>query len=998
MKPVISIFKLPVLTELRQDICSGSLQLLCSVLRSSLSLCVAFLVFGTVAAQAIPAMPTNPSPGTTGSPGTTLSGNSVTLSWGAVSGATYYSLGVRDIASGNLVVNTTTTATSYSTSLTAGKQYRWNVAAVNSAGSSAYTTPLYFQTPTPVAKPVTPTSLSPGLTSSPGTTLSGNSVTLSWGAVSGATYYSLGVVDVATGNLVVAADPTTTSYSVTLSPNKQYRWNVAAGNSAGLSTYTTVLYFRTPAPVVVPTTPTSPSPGLTSSPGTTLSGNSVTLSWGAVSGATYYSLGLVDVATGAFVVNGTTTATSYTASLTAGKTYRWNVAAGNSTGLSPYTTVLYFQTPSSTTASPTFNPVGGNYTSAQSVTITSATIGATIYYTLNGVDPTSSSTVYTGPVTISSTTTLKAKAVKSGMTDSSVTSGTYTITVPSGPANNNFANRASISSAGGTVTGSNVNATKESGEPIIYYTSERGGKSVWWSWTPSVSGSAVINTLGSSFDTLLAVYTGSSVAGLTLVPNGSNDDYSGNTSQVTINVTAGTTYQIAVDGWNGASGNITLTVTAPTTPMATVASPTFNPVGGNYTSAQSVTITSVTSGATIRYTVNGIDPTSSSTVYTGPVTISSTTTLKAKAFKIGMNDSTVAIGSYTIMTPVVLLLHGMNSDETTWKDFIGDTSYGSIIAPVIYAGVVQSSQQPVADTKGVRYYLVKFGAYDKDHGRIGLEPDCVSTSSKGDSGDFSSFSGQYSHAKEIKDAITNILSQFPSAKILLVGHSRGGIDARAFLQDTSYTTERNAVIGLLTVGTPHLGSPLGRIYGFLNAHPRSSWNTSDWKLVDELRGAAMSGSYSYPKSIDVRRPTIDDLAIGSSPLTQLSNGIVNLPASFKYGTLQFNGARLGLLADYGNWGNVDIFVNSSVTDPTKWFTKFTFDAITSLASNSICQSAPRSNFAGDGIVPFSSQTFSGSGITVTSFTNTQGVILHTGEPANKTDIRSAMKSLVNWWN
>ena len=74
----------------------------------------------------------------------------MTLSWGAVSGATYYELGVRDIATGELVVDTTTTSASYTTTLTAGKQYRWNVAAGNAAGLSSYTTPRYFQTPSDV--------------------------------------------------------------------------------------------------------------------------------------------------------------------------------------------------------------------------------------------------------------------------------------------------------------------------------------------------------------------------------------------------------------------------------------------------------------------------------------------------------------------------------------------------------------------------------------------------------------------------------------------------------------------------------------------------------------------------------------------------------------------------------------------------------------------------------------------------------------------------------
>jgi len=131
----------------------------------------------------------------------------------------------------------------------------------------------------------------------------------------------------------------------------------------------------------------------------------------------------------------------------------------------------------------------------------------------------------------------------------------------SGPANDNFASRTAIASSGGTVSGSNVNATKETGEPN--HAGNTGGRSVWWTWTPSVSGSATIRTAGSNFDTTLAVYTGGSVSSLTLVPNGSNDDYNGAQSQVTINVVAGTAYQIAVDGYNGASGSITLQVVPP---------------------------------------------------------------------------------------------------------------------------------------------------------------------------------------------------------------------------------------------------------------------------------------------------------------------------------------------------------------------------------------------------------------------------------------------------
>jgi len=80
-----------------------------------------------------------------------------------------------------------------------------------------------------------------------------------------------------------------------------------------------------------------------------------------------------------------------------------------------------------TAAAPTFSPAGGTYIEAQSVTISSATEGATIYYTLDGSTPTTSSTKYTGPITISENKTLKAIATSSGMNNSAVNSADYII-------------------------------------------------------------------------------------------------------------------------------------------------------------------------------------------------------------------------------------------------------------------------------------------------------------------------------------------------------------------------------------------------------------------------------------------------------------------------------------------------------------------------------------------------------------------------------------------
>jgi chitodextrinase len=78
------------------------------------------------------------------------------------------------------------------------------------------------------------------------------------------------------------------------------------------------------------------------------------------------------------------------------------------------------------------------------------------------------------------------------------------------------------------------------------------------------------------------------------------------------------------------------------------AAPTFSPLPGSYTSTQSVTISDSTSGGTIYYTTDGTVPTTASTVYTMPISVSSTETINAMAAAPGLNNSTVAGGSYTI--------------------------------------------------------------------------------------------------------------------------------------------------------------------------------------------------------------------------------------------------------------------------------------------------------------------------------------------------------------
>jgi hypothetical protein len=122
-----------------------------------------------------------------------------------------------------------------------------------------------------------------------------------------------------------------------------------------------------------------------------------------------------------------------------------------------------------------------------------------------------------------------------------------------------FAARRYIPGGGGHILGSTTTATKEPGEPA--HAGNTGGKSLWFNWQAPMNANVTIDTLGSSFDTVLAVYTGSSLTNLTLV--GSDDDGGeiNLNSRLTFAAQAGVNYLVAVDGYNGASGGVALNIT-----------------------------------------------------------------------------------------------------------------------------------------------------------------------------------------------------------------------------------------------------------------------------------------------------------------------------------------------------------------------------------------------------------------------------------------------------
>ena len=165
--------------------------------------------------------------------------------------------------------------------------------------------------------------------------------------------------------------------------------------------------------------------------------------------------------------------------------------------------------------------------------------------------------------------------------------------VSSGPANDNFASATTISGSSGSLSGSNVGATMETGETKPSTQSSSTG-SVWYKWTAPASGNVTFDTIGSGFDTVLGVYTGTAVSSLAEVKS---DDDSGDstarTSKLTFPAVSGTTYRIAVYGYNGKNGQFKLNWNLLATESAYTV--TFNATGGSVSPATRT----VSGGATV---------------------------------------------------------------------------------------------------------------------------------------------------------------------------------------------------------------------------------------------------------------------------------------------------------------------------------------------------------------------------------------------------------------
>jgi hypothetical protein len=270
------------------------------------------------------------------------------------------------------------------------------------------------------------------------------------------------------------------------------------------------------------------------------------------------------------------------------------------------------------------------------------------------------------------------------MTDSTVTSGNYVIntTTPGGP----LAFEAeSLVRVGTGATTTTFNDANTSGGVWVELTGNSVGDYIEFTVpnVPAGAYSVKMRYKGWTNRGILNLRVNGTQVGTTLDEYSAASSYPERTfGNVSIGTSGNQIIRLTVTGKNAASSSYVLSADLFTlTPVAAQASaPTFSPAAGTYVGPQNVTISSSTSGATIRYTTDGSTPTATTgTVYSGPVRIATSATIRAIAIASGMTDSTVSSAAYTI-NPFVfeaesLVRVGTGATTTTFND--ANTSGGT---------------------------------------------------------------------------------------------------------------------------------------------------------------------------------------------------------------------------------------------------------------------------------------------------------------------------------
>ncbi|HJH61444.1 MAG TPA: chitobiase/beta-hexosaminidase C-terminal domain-containing protein [Bacteroidetes bacterium] len=331
--------------------------------------------------------------------------------------------------------------------------------------------------------------------------------------------------------------------------------------------------------------------------------------------------------------------------------------------------------------------MGGTYYEPQTVSINCNTEGATIYYTTDGTEPTTESSVYSSPLVIANSTTVKAIACKEGMENSNMATAEYNIIIGlvtifdqdwEGEMNGwTFVNVSG--SAEWSIESYNNNH-------YAYINGYDTGANVDWCISPAFNLNEYSNTVltfitaknytGPDLEVYFSNdYDGSnpetatwtpltctlSSGSWTWTPSGdiSLDGFSGNNCYIGFKYTS---IELQAAAWEIDNINLTGFENSGTT---TVATPTFSPVGGTYYEPLTVSINCNTEGATIYYTTDGTEPTTESSVYSSPISVSTTTTIKAMAVKEGLDNSAVAVATYTFPTLITIAeARALNENET----------------------------------------------------------------------------------------------------------------------------------------------------------------------------------------------------------------------------------------------------------------------------------------------------------------------------------------------
>lgn len=394
---------------------------------------------------------------------------------------------------------------------------------------------------------------------------------------------------------------------------------------------------------------------------------------------------------------GTNTYEIEAASQAAGTTYTLKVTSKHNAQITKIEIYYKAETPAGTCVAPTFSPAAGAVLSGTTVTLSTTTASADIYYTMGAspADPTTSSSKYTAPISITEATTIKAIAAKSGLSNSSVVSASYTIITPLTTMQDIF-DAATSTETAKTITFNSawvVSGVKSDGKQA-YLTDGTKGLILYSS---SNMGLAVGNTLSGTKECTLVLYNGAAelknfnttgltkgtggvvtpvvldadgITALSGVNTGSVIKISGECTYesskyyiagvqlynqlYSFSVSAGTNYECT-------GVYVQYNTTKEICPRSAadieeiedpgkVATPTFSPEAGEFDAAQSVTISCSTDEAIIYYTIDGTDPTTSSSVYSTAIAVSETTTIKAFAVKSGLSNSDIASATFTITT------------------------------------------------------------------------------------------------------------------------------------------------------------------------------------------------------------------------------------------------------------------------------------------------------------------------------------------------------------